>query len=54
MTQYDEVPPYVFCLLHAFLTGEPLDFGEEEVPEKVSEHLENAVKSGILRDGCVE
>jgi hypothetical protein len=43
-----KTPPYVHALLDAFLTGEPLNFGREWVPEDVQARLTEAVSGGML------
>ena len=42
------IPPYVLALLDACLTGQPLNFGEHEVPAEVHARLMDAVVSGRL------
>jgi hypothetical protein len=52
--QEPETPPYVHRLLDAFLTGEPLNFGVQFVPQDVRNRLGAAVADGSLgqvRDG---
>lgn len=43
-----ETLPYVHALLDAFLTGAPLDFGVQFVPQDVQDRLAAAVADGSL------
>jgi hypothetical protein len=44
----DDTPPYVYDLVRALTTGEPLNFQAHKVPESVQKTLEQAVKDGKL------
>lgn len=45
----DKSPAWAHAILTAFLTGEPLSFGQDHPPADIQERLEQAAADGTLR-----